>query len=71
MPRSCRIAAGKLKVLQSARSPSASLASTVSRSGVLQRVGLQFRHQPDATPFLMFIDHEAASFPGNRSHGYL
>ena len=62
MPRSCRIAAGKPKVLQSAMSPSASIGLDGIEAGVLQRVGLQLRHQPDAAPFLMFIDHEAASF---------
>ena len=39
--------------------------------GVLQRVGLELRHQADAAPFLMFIDHQAASFLGDGSHGDL
>ena len=40
-------------------------------AGVLQGVRLQLRHQADAAAFLMFIDHDAASFGGNRPHGNL
>src|ERR1051326_1781180 len=35
---------------------------------VLKRVSLQLRHQPDAPPLLMFIDHKAATFFRSGAH---
>ena len=41
------------------------------KAGVLERVGLQLRHQADAAALLKFIDDECAAFIGNGLHGYL
>jgi hypothetical protein len=37
---------------------------------VLQRISLQFGHQSNTTPLLMFLDHQTASFLSNSGHGY-
>src|SRR5579885_3738687 len=40
-------------------------------AGVLQFVGAQFVQQTDAAPFLMLVDEQSASFPGNPLQGNL
>src|SRR5215470_5423382 len=33
------------------------------QSGILQLVGLQLRHQPDTTAFLLLVNEDARTFP--------
>ena len=38
------------------------------KTDILERIGLQLSHQPDAAALLMFVDQQPASFVGNRLH---
>ena len=40
------------------------------KTDILQRIGLQLSHQPDAAALLMFVDQQPASFLSNRPHGH-
>jgi len=40
-------------------------------AGVLQRVRLKFRNQPDAAALLVFVNHQPASFFRDRGHRHL
>ena len=70
MPKSRRIAAGKLKSRQSALETQERDLPDGIEAGILQFVGFQFCNQADAAALLILVDHEPTPFVGDDLHGH-